>query len=264
MLVLPNQRLCWVFSTSDQCFVSFQPIWCHPHTQIRIVLFPDEQRDIPNWKPSHNRISIGFSQIAFPITVLPKDDQINFVQEEQLGLPYWIMILAICVVEDESKCLDIPILEFSIISEHLPFLLGCKQILRPLLVLRNLAVWRWYPWPLRPSFVMLMILVQWILHKTLNHLSQCHLGVRLDLCIFGALSPSRHSSNNRYPSVRQNELLCPSSLLHRSTLICFWLLLCPTPESFQNFPFFISCCFCYRYLHCLRHRNKFMYQLVML
>ena len=40
------------------------------------------------------------------------------------------MILAICVVVDESKCLDIPILEFSIICVHLPFSLGYKLILR--------------------------------------------------------------------------------------------------------------------------------------
>ena len=51
--------------------------------------------------------------------------------------------------------------------------------------------------------------------------------------IFGALSPIRHSSNDRCPSVRQNELLCPSSLLHRSPLIYFWLLSCPTQEYFQ-------------------------------
>ena len=51
------------------------------------------------------------------------------------------MILAICVVVDESICLDIPIMEFSIILEHLPFLPGYKQILRQLLVLRILAVW---------------------------------------------------------------------------------------------------------------------------
>ena len=31
-----------------------------------------------------------------------------------------------CVVVDESKCLDIPILEFSIILERLPFLPGYK------------------------------------------------------------------------------------------------------------------------------------------
>ena len=57
----------------------------------------------------------GIFQIAFPITVLPKDDHTDFAQEERLGLPYWTMILAICVVVDESKCLDIPVLEFSII-----------------------------------------------------------------------------------------------------------------------------------------------------
>ena len=65
MLVLPNQLLYWVLSTSDQCFVSFQPILCHPHTQIRIILLHGVQKSIPNWKLSPNRILIRFSQIAF-------------------------------------------------------------------------------------------------------------------------------------------------------------------------------------------------------
>ena len=43
---------------------------------------------IPNWKPSPNRVSKGFSQIALPITVLLKDDHTDFVQKERLGLPY--------------------------------------------------------------------------------------------------------------------------------------------------------------------------------
>ena len=98
---------------------------------------------IPSWKPSPNRVAIGLSQIAFPIIVLPKDDHKDFAQEEPLGLPYWTMILAICVVVDESKCLDFPIWEFSIIREHLPFSLGYELILRLLLVHRNLATWRW-------------------------------------------------------------------------------------------------------------------------
>ena len=72
MLVLPNQFLSWVLSTSDQCFVSFQPILSHPHTQIRITLLTVNEISIPKWKPSPNRTSIGFSQIAFPITVLPE------------------------------------------------------------------------------------------------------------------------------------------------------------------------------------------------
>ena len=87
-------------------------------------------------------VSIGFSQIAFTRTVLPKDDRTDSVQEERLGLPYWTMIVAICVVVDGSKCLDTPILEFLIIMEHLPFLLRFYLILRLLLVHRNLAIWR--------------------------------------------------------------------------------------------------------------------------
>ena len=141
---------------------------------------------------------------------------------------------------DVSKCLDIPIWEFWIILKHLPCLSGYKQILHQLLDLRTLAVWIWYPWHLLLSFEMLMIPVQWILHKIQNHLSQCRLGVQLDFRIFGALSPIRHSSNDKCPSVRQNELLRPSSLLHRSPLIYFWLLSGHTQESFSSFSHSLS------------------------
>ena len=79
--------------------------------------------------------------MLFPI-VLPKDDRTDSVQEEQLGLPYWTMIQAICVVVSESKSLDIPIWEFSIIWEHIPFSPGYKLVLRLVLVHRNLAIWR--------------------------------------------------------------------------------------------------------------------------
>ena len=99
---------------------------CRPHTQIRIILFHDERRDIPNLEISPIHVSIGFSQNAFPITILPKDDHTDFAQEQRLGLPYWTMILAICVVVDESKCLDTPIWEFSITCEHLPFFTWVK------------------------------------------------------------------------------------------------------------------------------------------
>ena len=146
MLVLPNRLLCWEFSTSDQCCASLKPILCHPHTKLRIILFHDERRDIPNLEFSPIHVSKRFSHIAFPMIVLPKDDHTDFAQEERLGLPYWTMILAICVVVDESKCLDTPIWEFSKICEHLPFSLGYKLILRLLLVHRNQAIWRWYPW----------------------------------------------------------------------------------------------------------------------
>ena len=43
------------------------------------------KRHFSIWKPSPNRVSIGFSQIAFPTKVLPKDDRTDFVQEETIG-----------------------------------------------------------------------------------------------------------------------------------------------------------------------------------
>ena len=85
------------------------------------------RRSIPNWKHSPNNASTGFSQIASPTTVLATDDSTDFVQKERLDLPYGTMIQAICVVVNGSKCLDIPILEFSIILEHLPFLPSSKN-----------------------------------------------------------------------------------------------------------------------------------------
>ena len=74
MLVLPNRLLMSSTYTDKN----------NPFYGVRI--------SIPNWKPSPNRAAIGFSQIAFPITVLPKDDRKDCAQEERLGLPYWTMI----------------------------------------------------------------------------------------------------------------------------------------------------------------------------
>ena len=206
MLVLPNRLLYWIFSTSDRCFVSFQLILCHPHTQIRIILFHDERRDIPNLEFSPIHVSIGLSQITFPIIVLPKGDHTDSFQEERLDLPYWTMMLAVCVVVDESKCMDIPIWEFSIICEHLPFLLGYKLILRLLHVLRNQAVWRWSPWRLLLSFEMLKILDQWILQKIQNHPLQHHLGVQLDLFVFLVHCLQLSIFGDRCPLMMENEL----------------------------------------------------------
>ena len=53
-----------------------------------LAFFQSVQIGIPNFELSPKRTSIGFSQIAFPITVLPKDDRTDFAQEERLDLPY--------------------------------------------------------------------------------------------------------------------------------------------------------------------------------
>ena len=62
---------------------------------------------IPNLELSPNRISTELCQIAVPTIVLLKCNRTDFAQEEQLGLPYWTMILAICILVDVSKYLDI-------------------------------------------------------------------------------------------------------------------------------------------------------------
>ena len=93
MSVRPNRLRSIELSTSNQCFVSCQPIFMSStHTQIRRILFHDVRISIPNWKPSPNRISIGFARIAFPIIVLPKDDRKNFAHVKRIGLPRWTMI----------------------------------------------------------------------------------------------------------------------------------------------------------------------------
>ena len=85
MMVLPNRLLYWVLSTSDKYFVSFQPIWCHPHTKIRITLFRGVRRSISSWKLSPNHISIGFSQIAFSHNSPPKGFPYKFLSRKTTG-----------------------------------------------------------------------------------------------------------------------------------------------------------------------------------
>ena len=249
MLVLPNQLLYWVLSTSDPCVVSFQPIWCHPHTQIRTTLFHGVRKSIPNWKPFHNRASIGFYQIAFPIIVLPKDDRTDFAQEERLGLPYWTMILAICVVVDESKCLDIPIWEFSIILEPFHFELGIRRYCISCL---SCAPWQsgydihdfccchlWCWWSL---FWKYCIISRIIFHNVASEYNSTF--VLLVLCLqFSILQVTDIHQWGK------NELLRPSSLLHRSLVSYFWLSSRLTPESFQIFQFLFHFCLCCGHLH---------------
>ena len=236
MLVLPNQPLHWVLSTSDQCLVSFQPIWCHPHTKIRITLFHSVRTGIPNLEFSPSHVLIGFSQIAFPIIVLPKDDHTDFVQEERLDLPYWTMILAICVVVDESICLDIPILEF----------------------FNNVEASSNFTWekadtvsaacPSQPGNLEMISLT--FAAVICGADDPCSVITAKDPESSFTMSPQSTTrplyfwccvSNTAFfkwlcPSVRRNELLRPSSSLHRSLLSYFWLSSGSTPKFSPIFP----------------------------
>ena len=74
-------------------------------------------------QPCCNRIS----QIVFSIKVLSRWPCKFSFREERLGHPYSTMIEVICVLTNDSKCLDIPIWEFSIIWVHPPFFLAVNR-----------------------------------------------------------------------------------------------------------------------------------------
>ena len=87
---------------------------------------------------------------------------------------------------------------------------------------------------------MLKTLVQWILSKTLSRLLQYHPGEQLDLCISGALPPIQHFSDVRCPSVRRNELLRRTSMLHRSPLFLLLTFVRSHAGIFSNFTHSLS------------------------
>ena len=114
------------------------------------------------------------------------------------------------------------------------------------------------------SFVMLMILVRWILHKIQSRLLKISPRSTTRPLFFGTLPPIRNSSNDICPSMMQNELLRSISLLHRSPLSCFWLSSGSTPKFSLIFPFPVRCCLrCWNF-HSLMQRNKFVNQIVVL
>ena len=98
------------------------------------------------------------------------------------------MILAICVVVDESKCLDIPDLEYLLTLVYLPFFTWVEADTASAAC----------PAPY-PSLEILSITFAAVICEaddpcsvidSLNHLSQHLLGARLHLCIFEIVVPT--------------------------------------------------------------------------
>ena len=214
------------------------------HSQLGTFSQPYFNRILSNGL-SHNSPAKGW-----PYRFLSRGTTGSSMLEHDLGHLY---------VVDESKCLDIPILEFKIILEHPPFLPGYKQILRQLLVLRNQAVWIWYPWLLLQSFVMLMNLVQWILHRALNRLSQYHLGVQLDCCL--QFSIFQKTCVHQWGEVNFFALR-PCFIDHLFLTSDFRQV--PRRNFLQCFPFLVHCWLCCWNFHSLRQRNNFVNQIAML
>ena len=186
-------------------------------------------------------------------------------QEEQLGLPYWTMIWAICVVVDESKCLDTPIWEFLIICEHLPFSLGYKLILRRLLVHRNLAIWRWYP------FTFAAVICEaddpcsvdsaWDPESSFTTSPRSTTRPLYFWCFVSnsAFFEWHVSINEAKWTVAPFVLAASITSFLLLTFVRFHAEICS-----DFFPLLVHCCLCCRNFHGLGHRNKFVYQIVML
>ena len=153
MLVLQDRRPSSIPST-------WTHFWSHPCILIRITLVFDEQTGIPNSELSPIQVPSKLSQTVFPTRGLQVGVRINFVQEEPLDLQCLATIWAIYVVGDVSIYLwTCWLLDLRAIWERPPFVLGCKRMLRRLLVLHNQVVLQWHSSLLLLSFVMLKILV---------------------------------------------------------------------------------------------------------
>ena len=111
-LVLPDQRLSSDLAKSVPCFLFLPAILISSTYTDKNSPFVRLTNKHSQFKTLSNRVPIELPQIAFLTIVLPEGDRTNSFREERPDLPYWTMILAICVVVDESKCLDTPILEF--------------------------------------------------------------------------------------------------------------------------------------------------------
>ena len=119
-------------------------------------------------------------RIICPIIVLSMGVHINFVERnnwifhvEQL---YWPFV--------SWKTSKICTWEFWAIWEYPPILVECRQILHKILVGHNQAILQFHFLLLRQSFGTQTRLVQSKLRKLQSHLSQCHFGTSLCLCLF--------------------------------------------------------------------------------
>ena len=220
---------------------------------------------ITKWKPSPNCVSIGFSQIAYPITVLRKDDHRDFAQEKRLGLPHWTMISAILCrgrrIQMSGRS-DLWILSNPGASSN--FTMGISRYCVSCL---SCATWQsghdihdfggchlrcW--WSLFSEYCVRPWIVFYNITSEYNS----------TFLFLVFLSPIQQSLNDRCPLMRRNELSRPTSLLHWSPVSYFWLLSSSTPKFSPIFPFLVHCCLCCKHFHGLVHKNKFVNQNVML
>ena len=163
---------------------------------------------------------------------------------------------------DESTWMEISILEFSIICEHLPFSRGYKLIL---------------PCPSQPGNLemisMILATVIWDVDDP------CSVNAAQDPESSFTISPRRatwplffwcFASNSAF--FKWHMSINDAKWTFAPYILCFidhFFLtsdFCQVPRRnfLQVFPFLVLHCFCCRNFHSLRHKNKFVNQIVML
>ena len=247
-----------ISSTWEPDSASVQAFWCHPHVSDRNTLVSIERTYIPSSGLSPIQVLIKLARIVFPITIRLMDDHINFVQEVPRDLQFSSMILAICVVKDVAKHLDILILD-PILPEH-------WQTLHHLLFLRILEVWKSHPEHWRLKCVTRRIPARWKLHTNRSHLPQRrHVVQHVLLCMFERVAQSEFFfffESGASPWALQNELWCLLSVPARSPLACCWLGSCHA-DKFFNFSNYFQTAPRIWTLHCLGHWNRFVHKIIM-
>ena len=244
-------------------FVSFQPIWCHPHTQIRKTLFHGVRISIPKWKPFsqpyfkrifsnclfnnspakawpyrfHSRRTTGCSILDHDFGHVCRGGRIQISGHSDFGIFNNFGASSMFTrVQADTASADCPPLHGSLDMLSMTFAAVICDADDPCSVnntaqdskssFKNVAS------EYNSTFVFLVLCLQ-----------------------FGIL---------QMPDVHQWGKMNFSALRP-----CFidhlWFVsdFCQVPrQNLFKLPYFIHCCFCSGNLHGLRHENKFVYQIV--
>ena len=264
MLVLQYQRFSSIFFYMGQPYsASFQLfLMSSTHTERNNPCFrwANKHSQLGTFSPI--RFPIGLPQTVSPMCVPQVDVRTNFVREEPLDLQCLPMNSAILCRGRRihtSGHSDLGIL--SNLGRSAPSLPDCKQTLRRLLVLHKS---QWHPSLLRPSFVTQTNLAQWRLQRLQSRLSQCHLGVRLDLYTSEFSAQTPHFLRWHMPISEAKWTLCLSLCVSKITpFFALDFFQAPCWKCLEFLPFCVHCGFCIRNFHRLWHWNKLVHQIVM-
>ena len=255
----------WQFSNRFQSFlfeVMVTKTWCRELLQLLDLLICHFKTSFDAFPRVHFHIirsSDCFRVKFLPTKYLFSCHHTNFAPQD---LQCLTKILATHVVEHVSINLDILTLDPLVILEHRSFSLGCKLILRRLLVLGNLVTLLWHPLLLRPSFEMQTNPVLWMQRKRLNRLWQCYLGAQHGLWILETSVLTPHPWQTSINDAKWT-VLCSLCASWMTSLLLITLVIVHAGNFSSFFPFFVHCCFRIEDFVRLEHTNELVHNIFM-